>query len=182
VDATRILREMHLLRKMNHPNVICLIDIILPDSYESFEDRYMVFEHVDTDLFKIILSHQPLTLLHVQAFLFQLLHGLKYLQSAQIIHRDIKPANILLTENCTLKICDFGLARVVNKDRIQCCSTQACARCRDRGHHSTMDIPAFTGETEESVNAGLEVVSPFNTPVPSSNKSAKPTFVKKKPP
>jgi serine/threonine protein kinase len=123
---------MYLLRKMDHPNVISLLDIILPPSYETFEDLYMVFEHVDTDLFKIILSQQPLTLLHVKAFLFQLLNGLYYLQSVKVIHRDIKPANILLTENCTLKVCDFGLARVVGNDRIQCCSTMSCPLCVEK--------------------------------------------------
>jgi serine/threonine protein kinase len=41
----------------------------------------------------------------------QLLRGLKYVHSANVIHRDLKPANILLNANCDLKICDFGLAR-----------------------------------------------------------------------
>jgi p38 MAP kinase len=38
--------------------------------------------------------------------------GLKYLHSAGVVHRDLKPSNILVNENCDLKICDFGLARV----------------------------------------------------------------------
>ncbi len=129
VDAIRILREMYILRNMNHPNIINLIDVIMPESYDGFEDLYMVFEHVDTDLFKIILSQQALSLLHIQAFIFQLLNGLKYLKNIRVIHRDIKPANVLLTENCTLKICDFGLARIVSKDRLQCCSAEACEKC-----------------------------------------------------
>ncbi len=41
----------------------------------------------------------------------QILRGLKYLHSANVIHRDLKPSNILVNKNCDLKICDFGLAR-----------------------------------------------------------------------
>jgi tRNA A-37 threonylcarbamoyl transferase component Bud32 len=41
----------------------------------------------------------------------QLLRGLKYLHSANILHRDLKPGNLLVNANCELKICDFGLAR-----------------------------------------------------------------------
>ncbi|KAL7593151.1 hypothetical protein Lser_V15G34051 [Lactuca serriola] len=44
-------------------------------------------------------------------FLYQLLRGLKYIHSANVIHRDLKPSNLLLNANCDLKICDFGLAR-----------------------------------------------------------------------
>ena len=44
-------------------------------------------------------------------YTIQLLRGLKYLHSANILHRDLKPGNLLVNANCELKICDFGLAR-----------------------------------------------------------------------
>jgi p38 MAP kinase len=47
-----------------------------------------------------------------QYFLYQIMRGLKYIHSAGVVHRDLKPSNILINENCDLKICDFGLARV----------------------------------------------------------------------
>lgn len=47
----------------------------------------------------------------LQYFLYQILRGLKYIHSANVIHRDLKPSNLLLNANCDLKICDFGLAR-----------------------------------------------------------------------
>lgn len=40
-----------------------------------------------------------------------MLCGLKYLHTSNILHRDLKPANILVNDDCTVKICDFGLAR-----------------------------------------------------------------------
>ena len=46
-----------------------------------------------------------------QLFLYQILRGLKYIHSANVVHRDLKPSNILVNKNCDLKICDFGLGR-----------------------------------------------------------------------
>lgn len=43
--------------------------------------------------------------------IYNLLCGVKYMHSAKVIHRDIKPANILINEDCSIKICDFGLSR-----------------------------------------------------------------------
>jgi len=48
----------------------------------------------------------------VQTFLYQILRGLQYIHAAHVIHRDLKPGNILVNQNCTVKICDFGLARL----------------------------------------------------------------------
>lgn len=47
----------------------------------------------------------------LQYFVYQMLVALKYIHSAEVIHRDLKPSNILLNADCSLKICDFGLAR-----------------------------------------------------------------------
>ncbi|GFO27629.1 mitogen-activated protein kinase [Plakobranchus ocellatus] len=45
-----------------------------------------------------------------------ILRGLKYIHSANVLHRDLKPSNLLLNTTCDLKICDFGLARVADPD------------------------------------------------------------------
>jgi mitogen-activated protein kinase 1/3 len=78
---------------------------------------YLVFEYMDTDLQKIFRSSQFMSGDHVKFILYQILVGLKYLHSANVIHRDLKPANILIScSDCTIKIADFGLARVVQSD------------------------------------------------------------------
>lgn len=51
----------------------------------------------------------------LQYFLYQLLRGLKYVHSANVLHRDLKPSNLFLNANCDLKIGDFGLARTTSE-------------------------------------------------------------------
>ncbi|ONK69011.1 uncharacterized protein A4U43_C05F18350 [Asparagus officinalis] len=111
IDAKRTLREIKLLRHMDHENIVAIRDIVPPPVRESFNDVYIAYELMDTDLHQIIRSNQPLSEEHCQYFLYQILRGLKYIHSANVLHRDLKPSNLLLNANCDLKICDFGLAR-----------------------------------------------------------------------
>lgn len=111
MDAKRTLREIKILRHLNHENVIGLRDVIPPPERREFSDVYIAMELMDTDLHQIIRSNQGLSEEHCQYFFYQILRGLKYIHSANIIHRDLKPSNLLLNSNCDLKICDFGLAR-----------------------------------------------------------------------
>ncbi|ETV68562.1 CMGC/MAPK protein kinase, variant 2 [Aphanomyces astaci] len=111
-DCIRLFREIYILRHVHHSNLVTLLDVIPPKDYDSFRDLYLVFEYADTDLQKLFCLPQYLNIRHVQVFLHQLLHGLKHMHACAIVHRDLKPANILLNETLSLKICDFGLARV----------------------------------------------------------------------
>lgn len=95
---------------------------------------YIVQDLMETDLHRIIYSRQPLTIDHIQYFIYQILRGLKYIHSANVLHRDLKPSNLLLKSNCDLKvcahsqphpspvmltheqICDFGLARNIEDE------------------------------------------------------------------
>lgn len=110
-DARRTLREIKLLRHLFHENIIGVKDILKPACKHTFKDLYVVYELMDTDLHQIIRSSQILNDDHHQYLIYQLLRGLKYLHSANVLHRDLKPSNLLLNANCDLKICDFGLAR-----------------------------------------------------------------------
>ena len=71
---------------------------------------------MECDLDRIISSTQALTDQHAQYFVYQILRGLKYIHSANVLHRDLKPSNLLVNSNCDLSICDFGLARGVVAD------------------------------------------------------------------
>jgi serine/threonine protein kinase len=116
MDAKRTLREIKLLRHLDHENVIAIRDVIPPSLRREFSDVYIATELMDTDLHQIIRSNQGLSEEHCQYFLYQLLRGLKYIHSASVIHRDLKPSNLLLNANCDLKICDFGLARPTSEN------------------------------------------------------------------
>nr|VDD63051.1 unnamed protein product [Brassica oleracea] len=111
-DATRILREIKLLRLLLHPDVVQIKHIMLPPSRREFRDVYVVFELMESDLHQVIKANDDLTPEHHRFFLYQLLRGLKYVHAANVFHRDLKPKNILANADCKLKICDFGLARV----------------------------------------------------------------------
>ncbi|KAG9132682.1 hypothetical protein Leryth_025850 [Lithospermum erythrorhizon] len=115
-DATRILREIKLLRLLRHPDIVEIKHILLPPSRREFKDIYVVFELMESDLHQVIKANDDLTREHYQFFLYQLLRGLKYLHTANVFHRDLKPKNILANADCKLKICDFGLARVAFND------------------------------------------------------------------
>ena len=111
-EARRVYREIKILRCLSHTNVLQFIDLVAPRSYEDFSAVYVVTEFFPADLSQIIKSPQPLTDVHVQTFMYQLLRGLKYIHSANVLHRDLKPNNLLVNRDCDLAICDFGLARL----------------------------------------------------------------------
>jgi serine/threonine protein kinase len=114
IFTKRTLRELKILRLLQHENIIDIKTIMLPKSRETFEDIYVYNELMETDLASIIKSPQALSDEHIQFFLYQILRGLKYIHSAGIIHRDLKPRNLLVNSNCDLKICDFGLSRAIH--------------------------------------------------------------------
>lgn len=140
-DAKRAYREMNILRNLRQSNVVGLLDVICPKvleqgNAEAIHSRevasklasrgdnhymrglgeiYLVFEYMDTDLRKILESAQYMNREHIQYIMYQLLCGLKYIHSGNVIHRDLKPANILINcSDCKVKIADFGLSRVVD--------------------------------------------------------------------
>ena len=70
-DARRTLREIKLLRRLQHENIVLLRDIMKPPSMDDFNDVYLVYELMDTDLHRICRSPQALSDEHISFFLYQ---------------------------------------------------------------------------------------------------------------
>ena len=95
------------LMEVSHPNIIKLEEVIRADNHR---DIYLVFEHMDIDLYTVI-KENILAERHRKYIFYQMCKALHYLHTAGLIHRDVKPSNVLLNENCDAKLCDFGLVR-----------------------------------------------------------------------
>lgn len=75
----------------------------------TFPNRYIVQDLMETDLYKL-LKTQHLSNDHICYFLYQILRGLKYIHSANVLHRDLKPSNLLLNTTCDLKVSPWLLS------------------------------------------------------------------------
>lgn len=101
-----LLREISILKELNHPNIVPVLDII--DTEKNF---VIVMPRFTKNLYSFVRSHGVLNIRLLQSYAFQLLAGLHYIHSHRIIHRDIKTLNILLDPDGRLVIADFGMAR-----------------------------------------------------------------------
>ena len=80
-DASRILREIKLLRLLRHSNIVQIKHIMLPPTRREFKDIYVVFELMESDLHQVIKANDNLTPEHHRFFLYQLICALKYMHS-----------------------------------------------------------------------------------------------------
>ncbi|KAL3647100.1 hypothetical protein CASFOL_008068 [Castilleja foliolosa] len=101
-------REIHILRKLDHPNIIKLEGLITSRTSCSL---YLVFEYMEHDLTGLAsLPGVKFTEPQVKCYMQQLLRGLDHCHSNGVLHRDIKGSNLLIDNHGVLKIADFGLA------------------------------------------------------------------------
>lgn len=123
------IREISLLKEMNDPNIVRLLNIVHADGHK----LYLVFEYLDLDLKKYMEAlpvsqggrgkalpegcmdgrdgHLGLGEAMVKKFMHQLTEGIRYCHAHRILHRDLKPQNLLIDKEGNLKLADFGLAR-----------------------------------------------------------------------
>jgi serine/threonine protein kinase len=114
-QVLRTLREIYILRHVDHPNLLQLKDVMPCLSKDNIDCVYIVMDSMDTNLRRIIRSRQPLENIDIQILTYQMLKGLKYMHEAGLIHRDIKPSNVLVNADLHLKLCDFGLSRGISE-------------------------------------------------------------------
>ncbi|KAG2064045.1 Pkinase-domain-containing protein [Suillus decipiens] len=108
------LREIKILKAMNHPCIIEILDmfVVRSNGKNSPLSVYMVFPYMDHDLAGLLENERvKLQPSHIKLYMKQLLEGTEYMHRNHILHRDMKAANLLIDNNGSLRIADFGLAR-----------------------------------------------------------------------
>jgi len=122
VFVRSIIREVHILRKLTQLKqnkfTVKLLDAFIGKNKDKETDElktiYLVMDYFAFDIRAMINSTSAnLQAEHIKILAYNLLCALKFLHSANLFHRDIKPGNILVTPHCTIKVCDFGLARTI---------------------------------------------------------------------
>ncbi|KAF4085699.1 hypothetical protein AMELA_G00097780 [Ameiurus melas] len=104
------LREITLLLRLRHPNIVELKEVVVGSQLESL---FLVMSYCEQDLASLLENMQsPFSEAQVKCIILQLLRGLVYLHHNFILHRDLKVSNLLMTDKGCVKIADFGLARV----------------------------------------------------------------------
>ncbi|KAJ3696765.1 hypothetical protein LUZ61_000470 [Rhynchospora tenuis] len=110
-------REIHILRRLDHPNVIKLEGIVTSRMSHSL---YLVFQYMEHDLAGLAaVPGIKFTEAQVKCFMLQILRGLEHCHNRGVLHRDIKGSNLLLDDNGNLKIADFGLATFFDPNQRQ---------------------------------------------------------------
>lgn len=102
-------REIDILLECNHNNVVFMKEVVT----NTKEELFLVFNYVDYDLKQLLVNcaEQVMQVEVLKHLLLQLLGGLEYLHSKQLIHRDLKPRNLLVDTKGKLEIADLGSAR-----------------------------------------------------------------------
>ncbi|CAI5444491.1 unnamed protein product [Caenorhabditis angaria] len=110
VPSTTV-REISLLKELQHPNVVGLEAVIMQENR-----LYLIFEFLSSDLKKYmdkLKKDEYLDRATVQSYTFQILQAMCFCHQRRVIHRDLKPQNLLVDTNGVIKLADFGLARAI---------------------------------------------------------------------
>ncbi|XP_005095046.1 serine/threonine-protein kinase STK11 [Aplysia californica] len=107
-------REIQLLKRLRHRNVIRLFEVM---HNEEKEKMYMIMEYCASELQEMLESvpEKKFPIWQAHGYFRQLIDGLEYLHSNGIVHKDIKPGNLLVTNDETLKITDLGVAEALDR-------------------------------------------------------------------
>jgi serine/threonine-protein kinase len=118
--GARFIREAKILAKLSHSNIVTLYTLVQDEGR-----LYLAMEYVEGETVKeIIAASGAMTFVRYLALFQQVLEGVGYAHSKGIIHRDIKPGNIMVTQSGTVKITDFGIAKVPGDLRMTASGTR----------------------------------------------------------
>ena len=111
----KVFQEVYILKKIRHANVIRLLEV-----FEGSKQLFIVMEYAQGgDLLKYVQKQKHLKESEAKQIFKQIVFGLGHIHSRGVLHRDIKLDNILLDSDGGIKICDFGVSKIISKtDRI----------------------------------------------------------------
>lgn len=105
-DEIRIQREVDIMKKVRHPNIVYLYEII-----ETADHVFIINEFAEQgELFRVMTNEVRLKERAAGRIFYQILNAVEYLHRLNIAHRDLKPENILLDTDYNVKLIDFGLS------------------------------------------------------------------------
>lgn len=103
------LREVKSLRRMNHPNIVKLKEVVRENDI-----LYFIMEYMECNLYQLMKDRvKPFSESEVRNWCFQIFQALAYMHQRGYFHRDLKPENLLVSKD-VIKLADFGLAREVS--------------------------------------------------------------------
>ena len=112
-NLQKVEQEIRLLQLVNHPNILRLLEVI-----HSRKFLFLVLEYIPGGELFQMLRKQKLSMEQAFAYFHTVIGAIEYIHNCSICHRDIKPENILLDEDGSLKVADFGMASLVSGDRL----------------------------------------------------------------
>ncbi|KAH9477512.1 putative cyclin-dependent kinase 9 [Psilocybe cubensis] len=132
------LREIKILKALKHPSIISILDMFVVRSSDKDPlSVYMVFPYMDHDLAGLLENERvKLQPSHIKLYMKQLLEGTEYMHRNHILHRDMKAANLLISNDGTLRIADFGLARSFHSGASNPLPSSSSSAADGSGHRS----------------------------------------------
>lgn len=108
----KVMQEVYILKKIRHQNVIRLFEV-----FETPKHVLLVMEYAGGgDLLQFVKSKKYLDEMTTKKIFKQIVHGLAHCHCRSVLHRDIKLDNILMDSDGGIKICDFGVSRLITKN------------------------------------------------------------------
>ncbi|MBR0143624.1 MAG: Stk1 family PASTA domain-containing Ser/Thr kinase [Clostridia bacterium] len=118
---SRFHTEAEAVAALSHPNIVNIFDVSITRRME-----YFVMELIDGITLKQYMQQRGvLTEAEMEHFITQILKALEHAHSRNIIHRDIKPQNVMILRDGTVKVTDFGIARMANHQQTSATSQNA---------------------------------------------------------
>ncbi|BBM87458.1 protein kinase domain-containing protein [Candidatus Uabimicrobium amorphum] len=108
-----LLKETQILASLNHDNIVKVLDVGVSPLY------YFTMEYIEGSTLEYLIDNDCITIQQSLQVLAAIANAIHHAHKENILHRDIKPGNIMLTESKVPKLMDFGIAKIIEEDKMQ---------------------------------------------------------------